>query len=391
MSRVVSVPYPAGISNVVLLRDAFTGSDGTELSAHTPEEGGPWIDWGGSIQLSSNTAVIVTDGTYAADCGRSDVTIACRIKCGAANGNFAPSIVLRGSNDTHYLIVYFSGDGNLQLYWRHGGAFDLLATTTWSADANWHDVVVTTDGTNISVIIDGGAPWETFSMQQAAGTFHGIRGFQLAGSADAFDTILIDAVPAIVFPAPYSNVLDSEDFNAANGTTLASRGWTVGNGTWTCQTNQGENADVDGDAQGYTVYRDEVTGDCAIEVVMTTPSSGQMIGGLSFRVQDSTHFIEIELNTSTTYTPQRGFGCWYTNGGAFIELMTSHFVPASNTPYTIRVTCVGTRITCEVVEAGLIMSTDSAQFQAETEFGLFEYRDGTRPNPNRWDSFVVYD
>lgn len=393
MSRVVAVPYPSGVTPPTpntLLQDAFVGTNGTDLASHTPDVGGPWVNWGGSIQIQSDTAKIITDGTYVADCGQAEISIAARIKCGAANGNFAPTVVFRGTDSTHYLIIYFSGDGNLQLYWRNG-SFSLIDTTTWSADANWHDVVVATDGTNITVTIDGGAPWNTACLQQAAGTFCGIRGFTSGGNSDSFESIEVTGFTPSVFPAPFSTPIDSENFNQANGTTLASLGWTEGNGTWTCESNQAEQALTGAPVNGYTAYRNEATGDCAIEATFVTASSGQLIGGLCFRVQDSSHYIELELNTSGAYSPQKGFGCWYFNGGvSYAELMTSAFVPAANTAYTLRVTLSGTRIICECVEAGLRMECDSSQFQTETEHGLFEYRDGTRLNPNHWDDFVVY-
>lgn len=394
MSRILTLPYPTAAPpppDTVLLDDSLTGSDGTDLTAHTPEVGGPWVNWGGSLQLSGNVALVVTDGTRVADTGRADVTITARIKCGAANGNFAPTVILRGTDSTHYLMVYFSGDGNLQLYWRRDATFELLATTTWSADASWHDVVVATDGTDIAVTIDGGAPWDTWSLQQAAGTFHGIRGFKVAANADSFDDVLVEAVASpTTYPGPYVTSLLTEDFNESNGTTLASLGFTEGNGAWTCQSNQAEQADVDGDANGYTVYDDVVEAEVALECKITTPSSGQFITGLAFRIQDATHFIEVELNTSTTYTPNKGFGCWYTNGGVtFIEVVTSPFVPVVNTTYTVRVTLIGTRVICEVVEAGLRMEGDTAMFQTETEHGLFEYRDATRPNANHYNDLVI--
>lgn len=400
--KISSLPAGSGGNPLLLdptnliLEDNFTGANGTNLTAHTPDIAtGTWSAVAGSITIQSNTAVCQTAGAndYQINTTWNQVKIVCNVKCGATTANHAPAIIFRGTSTTRYLMVYMSGDGNGVLYLRSGGSFTALGTFLWAADTNWHTVTVIAVGTIISVQIDSLDPM-IFSniVAQSGGTTCGVRGFVNGGNKDSFDSFKVycdlneKVFPSSVFPT----TLYTGTFTYSNGTRWNTFGWTEETGVWVVESNQGLQTGTTAPTNGYIVDR-QITGsyNAAIECKITTPAVGGSVCGIAFRSVDKNNYVEVELNTTNAATS--GFALWYTNNsGAFVQIAGTAFTPAVNTTYTFRVRFYDRFMIAQLVEAGLVIAGYCDLFKESTKIGVFEYRDGTRVNPNKYDDFFVY-
>jgi hypothetical protein len=376
--------------------DTFTGTDGTNLTAHTMDSGDAWTAWAGSITIQSNRAVAQSGSNdYVTDIGTAQAKVVCKFQCAAANANQAASIILRGTDSTHYLIAYFSGDGNGVLYWRHSGSFDSLGTFVWAADASEHTATILCKGTTITVQIDSQTTM-TFAniTRQAGGTFFGLRGFVTGADKDSWDdfTIYTDRV-VDAFPAPFPFNALTDNFTQADGTGLDTFGWTEDTGVWEVNTNKARQTGAASPANGYIVERDVGYSDVGLEVAVTTPAAAGFICGLAFRLQDKNNYLEFELNTNLGVSATGGgVGIWYTNNsGAYVLLAESYFVPANSTTYTLRVRAKGTLIIAEIVSPALRLECETT-FLTGTKVGLFEARNASPlTNDNTYDDFKVYN
>lgn len=381
-------------SPVLYEMDHFTDADTTNLTAHTPDVGGAWAAWLGAFTVVSNAATSQSTGSarYVKNTCISDGLIVCRFKCGAANGNYAPGIIFRGTDANHWFEVYIGGDGTITLY-KYSSGFTSLGTHAWTNDANWHTVRVTMAGTSVTIQIDSDAPWTVTGLANTVymGCYHGIAGWKYSTASDQLDDFQIfgDVIPP--FPGQYQRANWAEDFGGADTTRLNTRGWTEENGTWTCQSAKGQQALTASPVTGYLATRDVGMTDVALEMKVTTPAASGFVTGFNFRTQDLNHFIELELNNNTAYNGWSGFGCWYyvTASTSFVPIMQRYFTPASNTTYTLRLRTRGSLIIAECVEAGLQMIGSSTQFATGTKVGLFEARNINNPNVNTYDNFIV--
>lgn len=386
-------PYPAS----VLLQDAFTGTDTTNLTAHTMDVGGGWTAQNGSITIVSNKATCQSaTNTYTASAGSSDVKVTCKFTCGAANANQAPTIVIRGVDGTHYDYVYFSGDGNGLVRRLNNTTHLTMGTFQWTADTSEHTVVIYCIRDVITVQLDGGDTWKFIISTHNSGTLFGIRGFVASGSKDKFDDFLVESLltsRTLAFPTPLVTNTFTDNFTQTDGTTLASLGWTAHNGTWEVNSNKARQTGTAAPTNGYLCTRDAGTPDHGVEVAITTAASGGFIAGLAVRFQDLNNYIEAELNTTNGATGTgKGFALWYTiNGGAYIELASTHIIPAVNTTYTMRVKAIGDVITAELVESGLFLQCRTRFMQKATKVGLFEFRNSSPYSQNNaYDNFKIY-
>lgn len=386
-------------SGVVGFQDAFTDSNGTNLTAHAPDVDAGDATWSadeGTITVESNVAVVgAGTADYTIDTYYSAGRLSGRYKCGAANGNFAPSISFRGVEPGRYMLAYFSGDGSGVLYRRNTGVgFTTLDTFTCPSDTSWHDFEIVFFEYDIEVFIDSVSVCTyTADDNDYNGTFIGLRGFKVSSDADAFDDLTF-TIPADMeysaFPGDFSTPVFTDDFGDANGTQLGAIGWTEHTGDWTTESGHAEQALTSAPVMGYLATVDAGTPDFAVEVAVTTPATGDFIMGVCVRFQDSDHFLEWELNKSSA--PLEGSGLyWYDDDvdTVFHRIVTHAFSPANATTYTFQVRCKGTYFIAEVVEAGIIVAAQCSKFAAASETGLFEFRDVTRPNAPHYDDFVV--
>src|SRR5262245_3649521 len=115
-----------GAGSATLLQDAFTGADGTNLTAHAMDVGGGWTAVSGVAKLLGNRANADTvgadgKGTYQADAGRSDVTVQATVNLAGASNECG--LVFRYQDASNFWALSgYAGDGKLYLYEVNGGA-----------------------------------------------------------------------------------------------------------------------------------------------------------------------------------------------------------------------------------------------------------------------------
>lgn len=377
----VNVPLIAGgggpLPDVEVVSTAFTASNGTSVDSFALTVGGTIDVVSGTMEIQGNAA-IVTSGSADAivytkyGAGR----VGFLFKCGAANGNFAPSLIFGGVQTDRYMMAYFSGDGALQIYRRNVGTFTAVETGSWSADASWHLGEVEFYEGAVEVFIDGVSAL-TYTMDEANdwfGTIIGFRGFTFGSDEDAFDDFTF-TVPGEMEWQDYPGELGAgftDDFGDANGTSLTTTGWSNQLGTWTTQGGVAVNGTSAGATSGYTVVYDTGETDHGAEVVVHTHASDDFIPGIAARWVDADHFVEGELNSRPGYSGYAGSGVWWYDGTIFHPIMTNYLVPTHDTSYTLRMWTRGDYIFYEVVEAGIQMAAKFSQYPTATKVGLFE-------------------
>jgi len=391
----LALPNPT----VLAAYDTFTDTDTTNLTAHTLDSGGTWSSVTGNITVVSNKAVAQSATSEVnKNVGYHDFILTCNITCGGATSAFAPGITFRGIDGTHYLYAYFSGDGNGILYKKSNTTLTTLGTFIWAADTSEHAIKITAIGDIVTIQVDSGMIWTFVVKEMSGGTFIGLRGFVSAGNKDKWDdfrvtgytnTTRLDTFPS---PLPFNTLTDN--FTQADTTRLNTFGWTEDTGQWQVTSNKAGQSLTSSPTNAYVVSRDIGFSDVGLEVAITTPASGGFICGLVFRMQDKNNYIDCELNTNNGVTGTgKGFAIWYTNNsGTYVELASTHIIPAVATTYTMRVRAVGELITAELVESGLSLQCKSRIFLNATRVGLFEARNASPlTNASAYDNFKAYN
>jgi hypothetical protein len=114
----VSGAAPAGPTSLV--RDLFTGADGTELASHTPDVapvGASWVQLkGNAFRILSNAcasnATRADDDAAAIDAGAADCVITCDCQ---KSGGGAACLIARATDATHWWsFLMFSGSAYIQ-------------------------------------------------------------------------------------------------------------------------------------------------------------------------------------------------------------------------------------------------------------------------------------
>ena len=365
----------------LVIKSYFTGSNGTNIHGYTPALGGAISVTTGTMEINSNRALVTSstaDAMFDTFYGAGEIEFTFII--GAAIDEFAPSIIFRGSTTDRYMIVYFSGDGLLQIYRRTVSTFTAVATGSWSANTSPHQGKVVFYENDVEVFLDGSSAL-TYTMDEDNdhfGTLVGFRGFKFGSDADKFDNFTFKVPAEMVWqnwPGDLVSTPFTDDFGDANGTSLLTTGYSNQFGSWTTQSGKGVNGTSAGATSGYTVVYDAGQPDHGVEVAASTPSSGYFIPGVSGRWVDANHFIEFEVNNRPSYVGHQGAGVWFYDGTVFHPIVTHSLTPAVSTTYTMRLWFKGEYVFAEIVGAGIKMAAKCSQYTSATRAGLFEAND----------------
>lgn len=189
-----------------LLQDTFTGSNGTDLTAHAMDVGGGWTALAGQYVIQSNKARANTAETrmfYTADAGQADFTATLNQDIPSGGVKHSEGFCLRMSdvNTGWVAIVQDTGPGApaVQIYERSGGVNTLRASTSVS-DTGFPGSTVTltlTASGNTLTFASSHDPTNSVSYGSASSnntvTKHGLRhawlasaGFTPVGDCDNF-------------------------------------------------------------------------------------------------------------------------------------------------------------------------------------------------------------
>lgn len=177
---------------VLLISDTFTGADGTNLTAHTPDTntpGGTWTKYGAAnITIQSNVAIAASTGLYGIQSGVADVILVSKV---ILTGNGTSGVTLRITNASNFWLCGVGKSGGkiaINLYECNAGVFTIrgqLVTTMNYVSGSTHTLTVNASGQAISVSLSGVATPVTYtSAFNQTATIHGVRA---ADANDGFD------------------------------------------------------------------------------------------------------------------------------------------------------------------------------------------------------------
>lgn len=180
---VILAAYPgaqgASPGLTVLIRDEFTGSDGTNLTAHTIAPynvpSAAWSALVGTITIQSNRAQDGSEAIYVVDAGTADIVMTVDLIPG--NAVATDGVVSRATNSANCNLHRWEHSANrIAHYERISGTYNLRSTTAKSpvVAGEPYTIVVTTSGDQTIVDVGGTTTSYSSSTRQTA-TLHGLR------------------------------------------------------------------------------------------------------------------------------------------------------------------------------------------------------------------------
>jgi hypothetical protein len=149
------------------LLDLFTGNAGVALTAHTPDQGGPWsavgtfapvLDGAGGVYQPSNPGVSSPAAlTPTVPTANYYVQAQIKLLTNLADSTLA-GIVARCTADlTYYALQWECDDPNVLLVKRLAGVATVLATYPLAiAVGETHSLLLVVEGTTLTAVIDSG-------------------------------------------------------------------------------------------------------------------------------------------------------------------------------------------------------------------------------------------
>ncbi len=187
------ISVPSLVSAATLLSDTFTGTDGTNLTAHTMNVGPGWTVSTGTIQIYSNQAngkngTTAVSSIYVSDAGNANVVISmdCIIPA-AFNQDYSVGIIFRWQDSSNYWEAVSEQDGDgiyyLALYDVTAGVATQHGTnqSTGVINNTITPMTVTLSGTSIALAMASATINFTSSLFQTR-TKHGLyQYYQVSG------------------------------------------------------------------------------------------------------------------------------------------------------------------------------------------------------------------
>lgn len=178
--------------------DNFTDTDGTNLTAHTPTDGGgQWVALSGTWTINSNA--VAGDGTTAQanavlESSLADVDVQVTV-----SGTIVDSgLVFRVTdNSNYYLVTFQPGTTELKLYKQVASSFTQLAIETATTVTAGDVMKVRANGTALSVYRNGSII-SALSITDSTYTTQTKHGIRSNSDATVFDTFSITAVSSVV-------------------------------------------------------------------------------------------------------------------------------------------------------------------------------------------------
>lgn len=139
--------------------DTFTDTNGTNVSAHTPDSGGSWSVVNGATSVIFSNAARGASGTFsymvhsaAASTDNETCTINWTLKTALATG----AIVRYNASGGHnYYFGRYNPTGNVLEFWRViAGALTLLKNTTGFTPSGTQDFTLKASGTGATVTLE---------------------------------------------------------------------------------------------------------------------------------------------------------------------------------------------------------------------------------------------
>lgn len=135
-----------------LFYDQFIGTNGTNLTAHTPDVGNAWAAAFGTMTIQSNAAYATSGAYYVADMGQANMVITARLQLDSGN---SVGVIARYTDLSNYWFFY-ARTGLAILYERtSGSSINRASGDPACSTSTWYDVVFTLNGSSISATLNG--------------------------------------------------------------------------------------------------------------------------------------------------------------------------------------------------------------------------------------------
>lgn len=185
----------SGASNIIptpfYLWDSFTDTNGTALTAHTPEIGSPptiiagtWIIQGNAARCSNGSVAAVNGAPH--DAGQANVVVKTQVTVASGGGTFA-YIYLNYVNDNENWVLIWFGT-SIQIYEITGGVPVMRAIQTIAMinDGDSVAAVGTSNDDTISLLVKTvTVSYNVLNRSNKTATKHGMRTYQSWAQAGA--------------------------------------------------------------------------------------------------------------------------------------------------------------------------------------------------------------
>lgn len=159
-----------------LLRDLFTGTNGTSIASHAMDVGSGWTLEVATGTIQSNRLSSGDGMRVITDAGTADLDISVDFILPAATGDYSAGIVIRRQDSSNHWLFQAVGSGDVRILDLVAGSYTVRDPTTWSADTASHTMRVVASDEEMSLYLDGvlKCAWVSGFLEQE--TEHGLRG-----------------------------------------------------------------------------------------------------------------------------------------------------------------------------------------------------------------------
>jgi hypothetical protein len=165
-----------------LLRDSFTDTDGTLLTAHTPESGGTWVMQVGVFSISSNRAYVSTVGSFGSaayvDLGVANYSVQANCRAASSGSTGAVAVRLEAVSGTQRIFAQVEvSNQKFRLYRFNGSSHTQLGSVDGTFLQNTDYLIrIVCNGSSIVATCNGGSTISVTETQQQSSSRVGIRG-----------------------------------------------------------------------------------------------------------------------------------------------------------------------------------------------------------------------
>lgn len=176
--------------------DTFTGTDGTNLAAHTPDIGGAWTVSAGTITIQSNRAASSASGAgngALIESGQANIVITGTVRWTDGTGGLGTGFYFRATDISNLWLVEIENTSTITIYDRQAGTFTLRASASVAAiSANTdYPIRITASGNTITAVWNNNETINFTSSFNNTATQVGLRLSDTLGIAAADNFLVV--------------------------------------------------------------------------------------------------------------------------------------------------------------------------------------------------------
>lgn len=176
--------YGAAAGPTTYFYDTFTGANGTNLTAHTPNVGSAWSYNAGPFTIQSNKASCTADSLASVDMGHADGTITVDLNSPSLNNDAVVFRKVDTSNYWRFQVNAIGGPGLTTAYLidTTSGSDNIVASAGFTMSAGLNTWKLVLSGTSITGYINGVSVISATSSVRQTSTIHGFASSNAGGT-----------------------------------------------------------------------------------------------------------------------------------------------------------------------------------------------------------------